>query len=92
MSSKKDKPRQAIVKLESPDSGGEHGGENGGELVISNNDIITAIELISGFSQKQVIGLMIMILIVMDVRLEQRFVNFNINRQQNNSFFSIETP
>ena len=43
---KKDKSRQAIVKLESSNNSGE----NGGELVINNNDIIVTIELISGFS------------------------------------------
>ena len=88
---KKDKTCQVTVKPESPDSG-EHGGENSGELVINNNDIITAIRLIPGFSQKQITSLMIMISAVMDARFEQRLGNFNTNRQQSSPFPSIEVP
>ena len=43
-----------------------------------NNSL--SITLISNFSQKQVINFIIMILIIINVKLEQRLENFNINR------------
>ena len=86
ISFKKNKSYQIIVKLENLNNSGE----NGEELVINNSDIIITIELISGFSQKQVISFIIMISIIINVRLEQRLENFNINRQQSSFFLNIE--
>ena len=45
-----------------------------------NHNNSSSMILISDFSQKQIINLIIMISIVMNVKLEQRFENFNINR------------
>ena len=81
MSFKKNKSRQVIVKSKSSNNSEEYGEENDKKLVINNNNIIAAIELILGFSQKQVIDLIIMISIVINARFEQRFGNFNTNRQ-----------
>ena len=86
MSFKKNKSHQIIVKSKSLNNNGE----NDGEFVINNNDIITTVELISSFSQEQIIGFMIIISVVMNARLKQRFGNFNTNRQQSNSFLSIK--
>ncbi|CAF9938253.1 hypothetical protein IMSHALPRED_000729 [Imshaugia aleurites] len=94
MPDKKEKSRQATVKPESPNNGGENNGnanENtDGELVfntgMTGHNSTAPFALIPGFSQAQMFDLMIMIAVTMNIRFEQRFGNFDTNRQQNSPF------
>ena len=88
------KNRQTIIKSENSNNNEENDEETNEEIVfianfISHNNSLLMI-LISNFSQKQVTNLIIMISTMINARLEQRFENFNINRQQNNFFSNIE--
>ena len=77
------KDHQVIVKPKSLNNSEENGEETGGKVVfitnVTSHNNSTLMILISSFSQKQVINLMIMISIVVNVRFEQRLGNFNTN-------------
>ena len=87
------KTRQATVENESPTS---TSGETRGEVVPVTGTAAPSAgpspSLVPGFSHEQVNSLMTLFSAMLDSKLEQRFGNFNENRQQSNPIPSIEYP
>ena len=78
------------MKLEDYKIGEGSSGEIGGEVITITADIGLNILLVSGFSNKQVNNLMIIMSAMMNAKLEAYFGRFDQTRQQLNSISAIQ--